>query len=820
MYKILFSILFVFFISYVSAQEITVQILDKTNLQPIPNAVIVYKNLPDKSAVTNALGNVNIDSQQSFTIKALGYQTVKEVRFEGTEASKIVHTDQMSVGNVNGKIVFYLVEAINSLNEVVVSASRFEESRRDIAQQTQVLSKKEMAFLNQGSTADLLQQSGQVLVQKSQLGGGSPIIRGFEANKVLMVVDGIRMNNAIYRGGHLQNVITLDQAVLDRTEIVFGSGSVMYGSDALGGVMHFHTKKPIFEKKSGQAYLRYASAASEQVGHASWNVGFKNIAWVGGITYSIFNDLQTGNMRNDAYGDWGKRFKYAKRIDGVDTEVMQENTNLQTGSGYNQTDILQKVAIKINDNITNTVNFQYSTSSNINRYDRLSEISSGKLRFAEWYYGPQNRILLANHLDWKNLGFADLGKFTLAYQDIEESRHDRRFNTTDINRRTEKVKVYTANLDFTKGIKTHEIRYGFEFTYNNVNSTAYKENVITGVQAPQSTRYPDGGSSMRSMSVYAIHTWELGEKFIATQGLRYNNVNLKARFNEKTFFPFPFDNAEQNNQALNGNIGFIYMPINEWRFALSGATGFRTPNVDDMGRVFDSVTGSSTTTGNVVVPNPDIKPEKTTNLELSIRNKFFNMLTIEAIGFNTWYNDAITIQPFTLNGQSVINYNGFPANVVANQNARKAYIRGLYFNVVAELNSYVAFTSSFTYTYSRIKDETLGEIPLDHIPPAFGKSAFRINTKRVQTEIFALYNGWKRLQNYATFTGNEDNIQYATTFGTPSWVTFNVRTAYQFTPYTQLQVSLENIFDQHYRVFASGISGAGRNFIMTLRGTF
>jgi hemoglobin/transferrin/lactoferrin receptor protein len=278
--------------------------------------------------------------------------------------------------------------------------------------------------------------------------------------------------------------------------------------------------------------------------------------------------------------------------------------------------------------------------------------------------------------------------------------------------------------------------------------------------------------------------------------------------------------ASQRNQAVNGNVGFIFMPVGEWRFSLNGSTGFRAPNVDDLGKVFDTTTGNATTAGTLVVPNPDIKPEKTTNLELSIRNKFFKMFTFEAVAYNTWYQNAISLQPFTLNGQSSILYNNFPANIIANQNVRNAYIRGLYFNAVADLNEYVSFSSSLTYTYARIKDATAGEIPLDHIPPLFGRSAFRINAKRTQTEIYALYNGWKRIENYGSFIGNEDNLQYATPYGTPSWVTFNVRSSYQFTPHLQLQFALENIFDQHYRVFASGISSAGRNFVATLRGSF
>ncbi len=105
-----------------------------------------------------------------------------------------------------------LSESSFSLSEVVVSASRFQEKKEEVPQPIQVLKQEEIAYMSQATTADVLQQTGNILVQKSQLGGGSPIIRGFEANKVLLLIDGVRMNNAIYRGGHLQNIITLDNA--------------------------------------------------------------------------------------------------------------------------------------------------------------------------------------------------------------------------------------------------------------------------------------------------------------------------------------------------------------------------------------------------------------------------------------------------------------------------------------------------------------------------------------------------------------------------------------------------------------------------------
>ncbi len=170
-----------------------------------------------------------------------------------------------------------LTEKQLELNEVVIAATRTAEPQSYIAQAIRVFTRDGLQFLNQPTMADVLQQSGQVLVQKSQLGGGSPILRGFEANKVLIVVDGVRMNNAIFRGGHLQNILSLDNAVAERVEVALGPGSVVYGSDALGGVIYVQTLSPRLNSSdslqmqiNANGFVRYSSAMLEKTAHADW----------------------------------------------------------------------------------------------------------------------------------------------------------------------------------------------------------------------------------------------------------------------------------------------------------------------------------------------------------------------------------------------------------------------------------------------------------------------------------------------------------------------------------------------------------------------
>ena len=790
------------FCHYLSAQQVTVY--DKTTLQPLPG-VLVSSVPAGTTFQTDVQGKADVSTlrEQDYPVRVsyIGYQ-------KQTLTATQLQANAFEV---------YLTQQSHDLDEVVVSAGRFSSLQKLVPQKVEVLSRRELEFISQPTTADVLQQTGKVLVQKSQLGGGSPVIRGFEANKVLLVVDGVRMNNAIYRGGHLQNVITLDNSMLERAEVVFGPSSVIYGSDALGGVLHFHTKQPelaIGKKKhvSGSAFTRYATASDEKTLHAQLNYGRQKWGSLTSLTVSDIGHLRQGKNRKAAYGDLGIRSFYAARIAGRDTMLTNPNPNIQRPAGYTQFDVLQKVLYKPSDNISHTLNLQLSTSTDVPRYDRLSEMTGKKLTHAEWYYGPQERFMAAYSLALANkTTLYDEAKLITAYQRLEESRHTRRFGNNNRSHQIEQVQVYSLNTDLSKSIKQHRLQYGLEAMYNDVNSEAYRENIVTGEIKPRSTRYPDGGSSMHSVAAYLTHTWDINSWLILNQGLRYSYVGLDATFKDKSFFPFLADEIKQRNSALSGNAGIVMLPGQGWRFTVLGSTGFRAPNVDDLSKVFDS------TPGNVIVPNPNLKPEYTYNLEASASKNIQERLHLELVGYYTWYRDAITTQPALFNGQDSIIYNGQRSMVTTNVNAGKAYLYGYSASLKADVTKALSLSSSLNYTYGRIQ-QSEGNIPLDHVPPLFGRTSINLQAKRLRAEFFALYHGAKKLKDYNP--SGEDNIKYATPQGMPSWYTLNLRTSYQLMSRLQLQASLENITDRYYRVFASGISAPGRNLIITLRGSF
>ena len=814
MKKIILILFVIFSAGYGFAQ--TIYVYDKSSLKPVKNALV---NTGTNSVTTDIFGQADITG------------------FEGAEKITITSSDYITESLSYEKLksagyTVYMTDKSYRTDEIVVSANKFDENVKYLPRQVEVLNSEDIAFANTQTTADLLQNTGTVFVQKSQLGGGSPVIRGFEANKVLIMIDGVRFNNLIFRGGHLQNVLRIDENILSRTEVMFGSGSTIYGSDALGGVMSYYTKDPVLSMSnktytSGTAFYRYSSADNENTGHFNFNVASKKVGLLASLTYSNFNALTMGtkNVKNDA---WLRKFT-VQHINGRDTMIPSTNYYSQNPSGYNQYDILAKILVNQSPNVNHTFNFQYSNTNDIPRYDRLNTINplTGNYTSAQWYYGPERRILGSYKLTLsaKN-SFYDNSKILLAYQDVNESRNNRNFGAANLNRRNENVDVYSLNADFSKTIKTknkqnfHNLSYGIEGIYNTVTSTADKINVNTGATGPQSTRYPDGGSNMTSLAAYISDNWRINNMVSSTIGLRYNYVGLNATFEDTTFFKFKKlypDGIDQTNGALAGNLGFTFLPKDDWRIYVNGSTGFRAPDVDDLSKIFETVPRTGTAYGNVIIPNPDLAPEYTYGGELGVSKIFSGKVKAEAIGYYTYIDNAIVTAPFTYNGSSIIIYDGDTANVTANQNTGSGYIWGTSVNLDADVTNYLSLINTITYTYGRSTTDSTDQ-PLDHIPPLFGKSGVVVNLSKFKTEFNIIYNAWKLKKDYSL--SGEDNFQDATPDGMPNWFTLNVKAAYQLNKNLQLQLEINNLLDQNYRTFASGINAPGINSVLSFRGTY
>ena len=805
MKKLLLLYIFFFVSSALFGQ--TIKVVDKTTLKPVKNVKI--STLAGKSVSTDVFGEANISDFKNET----------SITFNSTDFADAIFS-YTSLENAGFYVM--LSEKTYTTDEIVVSADRYSENQKDVPRQISVLNENDIKYSNVQTTADLLEKTGEVFVQRSQQGGGSPVLRGFEASRVLIVIDGVRLNNLIYRAGHLQNVIRVDNNMLERTEVLFGSGSLMYGSDALGGVLSFYTRNPLLSKTDnvlykGDAFVRYSTANEEKTGHINLNIGGKKLGFLGSFTYSSFGDLRMGGHYDVTANESWKRLMYTSRINGVDVMTINDNYNIQKQTAYNQYDILGKLIYKPSENAQHTFNFQFSNTNDVPRYDRLNIIGgSGNFTYADWHYGPETRLMGSYKLDLKNeKSFYDNAQLIASYQNIKESRVTRRFGNANLTSQNEKVDVFTLNFDLNKKFSNNIIRYGIEGTYNTVNSTANSSNIITNVQSPAASRYPDGGNNMYSFAGYLSHSIKLSDQFTMSEGLRLSYVALNSKFTDTTFYKFPFTEANQKNAAITGQLGLVYTPAPDWRFYINGATGFRAPDVDDLTKVFESVPGTSESIGSVVVPNPDLKPEYSYTGELGVSKIFDNRIKLEGVAYYTYFQNAITAGPFQYNGKDTIIYQGFPALVSANQNAAKgAYIFGYTLNFSADLTNYLSLKSSLNFTYGRIKTDST-DYPLDHIPPVLGKTSLLLTLNKFKGDFSVIYNGWKRIWDYNML--GEDNFSDATPNGMPAWYTLNLSAAYQITPNFQVQARLDNILDQNYRPFASGMNAPGRNLVLTLR---
>lgn len=717
----------------------------------------------------------------------------------------------------------------------IVGITKDAERQADIANQISVIDAKKIALLNPQNSADLLQASG-VFVQRSQMGGGSPIIRGFEANKLLIVIDGVRLNNAIYRNGHLQNVITIDNAVLDRTEIVQGPSSVIYGSDALGGVMHFVTKDPQLalqkakeEIFGGSAYARYSTVNNERAVHLDFNYGTRKLALLSSVTYSSFGDLRIGANGMEEYPSFGEKHFYVARTslngENFDSVFTNPNPLIQKFTGYKQLDILQKVKYQYSNELGITLNFQYSTTNDVPRFDQLNEfeIVEGDTpvdndtipKFATWNYGPQNRLFVSAKARYlpKDNEYMDEADVILSYQKVDEDRIKRRYRKDWEENQEEDVHVIALNADAVKVFnrqRNQKLLYGAEFIYNKVNSNAFNRNVESGIIDTRAlTRYPNGGSFMASGAFYMNYRHSITEKLSIMAGSRYTYTFLNSQFRtDSLLLPLPFNEITINNGALTGSISTSYNFADGWYLDAVAATAFRSPNVDDYGKIRSKG-------GYVTFPNDSLTSEKSLNAEVSLTKQVGNTFLISGTYYYTYLFDAIVRDYFSFEGENLFFIDGSYDTIQANVNAGQAFINGVSASMQVNLLKNLSLKSSFNWV--RGINVTANE-PLAHIPPAYGQTSLSYETNKMEFTFLTRYNGWKRLADYAP--GSSDNLEFATPDGTPSWAIYNAYLKYALSPKITLNFAVENILDTHYRPFSSGVSAPGRNFILTFRNSF
>jgi hemoglobin/transferrin/lactoferrin receptor protein len=782
-----------------------VTLLNKENNEPIEMARFMSHN-PKKFGITNSKGQLDLsdfENSEKIEIRAHGFKSL-----------------QLSYAEIkqNQFVVLMTASSIN-MDEVVVSATRWDQTSRNLPSKITTISSKDVALQNPQTAADLLANSGEVFVQKSQQGGGSPMIRGFSTNRLLYSVDGVRMNTAIFRSGNIQNVISLDPFAIENTEVLFGPGSVIYGSDAVGGVMSFQTLTPQFSYTAkpliaGKVVSRVSSANQELTNHADLNVGWKKWASVTSITHAKFGNLKMGTKGPDEY----LKLYYVQRVDSVDKVFENENPLIQNPTEYSQINMMQKIRFSPNKKWDIQYGFHFSETSSYSRYDRLIETQpNGLPSSVVWNYGPQKWMMnnLSVTHSHKNKLY-DRMTLRLAQQYFEESRIDRRFNHHRLRTQLEEVQAYSINLDFEKEKDKHRFYYGLEYVQNDVKSLASAVNIKTGAPMQVADRYP--ASTWRSSAAYLNYRFLLSEKWMIQAGGRFSLFSVESDFSRLLeFFPFDFATTSIQNTATTGSLGVVYIPTKTWKVSVNASTGFRAPNVDDMGKLFDFAAGD------VVVPNTNLKAEYAYNAEMNVAKIFGDFLKLDVTGFYTYLDNAMVRRAFQVNGQDSMLYNGNMSKTFAIQNAAYATVYGV--NVGIEIKLPAGFGLSSRYNYQLGNEEMdNGTISRSrHAAPAFGVSRLTYQKEKLTMQIYATYSAGVSHENLNEeerqkpfiYAKDENDNPYS-----PSWYTLNFKAMYQFHSNLSFSAGLENITDQRYRPYSSGLVAAGRNFILSLKTNF
>lgn len=755
-------------------------------------------------ATTNAKGKADISAfknAEAIEIRSLGYKTVVKSYDELRHAGFVL---VMETSNL-------------SLDEVVVAASRWKQGSDDVPSKIISISPREMALQNPQTAADLLNISGKVFIQKSQQGGGSPMIRGFATSRLLYSVDGVRMNTAIFRSGNLQNVINLDPFAIENTEVLFGPGSVIYGSDAIGGVMSFQTLTPqlSLEKTpwvSGMAKVRYSSANNEMTGHFNVNVGFEKWSFLTSISSFNYDNLRQGSHGPKDY----IRGYHVQRQDSTDVVVTQEDELLQVPTAYSQINMMQKFRYKPNEKWDLQYGFHYSETSDYGRYDRHQRVKNGTARYAEWKYGPQ--VWMMNNLSLNHTALNsvfDQMSIRLAHQWFEESRIDRSLNKPDRNINEEEVSAFSVNADFIKATgQRNTFYYGVEYVLDDVTSKGKITDITTGITEPGPSRYPN--STWQSLAAYVTDEFRATDRLTLSAGARYNHILLDSEF-DTTFYPFPFTKASLSNGALTGSLGAVYRPADSWVLSTNLGTAFRAPNVDDVGKVFDSAPGQ------VVVPNPDLKPEYAYNADLGVAKVINDVVKIDVTGYYTYLKNSLLRRDFKLNGQDSILYQGEMSKVQAIQNSAEAHIYGVQFGLEVKLPRGFGFGTDFNFQKGKEEIESGQTSPVRHAAPFFGVSRLTYKAQKLTMEVNLAYQGKRDNDDMPEGEKKKKEIYALNADGeiySPAWYTLNFKSLYRLSDTFNVSAGIENLTDQRYRPYASGVSGAGRNFVLSFAAHF
>ncbi len=776
-----------FFLFSLSASELfsgstlTGRVFDKQN-NPLAYVQVILEPI-SWGDVTDEKGKFEINNlprgKYRVSFQLIGYETVKR---------NVVLANSEERLELNIELTPTVIE----LADVLVTASRNSELEHEVPQFVSVINSRKIRERNSQQTAELLREEAGLVVQKTNQGGGSPIMRGMKANKLLFLVDGIRLNNSTYRGGNTQYLNTVDSATLERVEIVHGPISVLYGSDALGGAINLITKSPRLTLDGRHTFGGSVSASistADETKTTNFNVMTANSKWGLILKGSLksFGDIIRGSSG-------GATLMNRLQNDSRTSRVLNKK---QSPNGYDSYDLSSKALIKLSDFQELTLALQLNRQNSVPRYDVIETLGDS-VRL----WDPQERDLF--YLTYTNKKPTRLFyKLTATVSRHRQFERRRRIKFGSTNETFDQFRTLTSgvqiHLNKLLGLD-HQLVYGSELYFDQVATKSSGRNITTGVESNRAPLFPDG-SSFLTFGLFAQDAFQVLTKWKLILGGRFSTTKLRAPFEDDPGNLQNFGTIKQTNASFTGSLGSQIAISQELSFVTNIAQGFRTPNLDDVSKL-----GPGKGNSFFDVPNADTKPEETLSIDGGFK-VFSNRLRANIFGFYNSITDLLIRQPAEFNGLPYVIEEGDTLVVFHKENAGNAYTTGIALNAEFFITSHLALLGNLGYTYgqNRSNDE-----PLNSIPPFGGLLGLRWRQNQYWAELnsrFATEQTRLSLEDQADLRIPEG--------GTPGWYTLNLKLGASLTKALNLNLAVMNILDQNYREHLSGFNAPGRNFIFS-----
>ncbi len=645
-------------------------------------------------------------------------------------------------------------------NSVVISAQRYETKEFDRSESIAHLKKAQLNVLSPMSMPEALANVPGVWMQKTNHGGGSAFVRGLTGYQTLLMIDGIRLNNSTYRSGPNQYLSTIDPLMIANVEVLRGSGSVQYGSDAIGGTIHMFSKDPVFSSEGftfgGELYSKYWSDNMEKTVRGQVNMASEKFAFLGGLTYKNLGDILAGGdlgfLEPTAYDEYSMDFK----------------------AKYN-----------IKDNQTITATYQFLKQNDVPLYHKIAPGD-----YSTYQFDPQQRELA--YLKWSSFyknKWASEVRYTLSYQNSQEVRKKQKFESPELVTEKDKVNTLGANVEVISTIsKDWEASSGVEYYHDFVASNAQINNQESGEVEYTRGLYPDGSTS-DNFALYTLHSYSFN-KWNFSMGFRYNFVQLQL---QDTIF----GNTKISPDALVGNFGMMYKLNEHNHLSANINTAFRAPNIND-------VSSFGIADFRFEVPSYNLKPETSLNKELGYKIRYDRFSGAIHV-FHNKLDDLIENVPAIYNGSDSLD----GIKVYQRKNISEAAIYGGEIDLEGKLGKSWISYGNISYTYGQNLSDNE---PMRRIPPLNGRLGLRTNFVK---SFFAIAE-WVFASKQARLSGGDiadDRIEEG---GTPGWNVFNMYAGYDHR-YFSVNTSFQNITNTAYRVHGSGIDGIGRSFWVSLK---